>query len=181
MFCWGGESQFKNAPGTSCLIRLLVDQNCHRCNQAPRKEKRATANKIVQGVKSKIGKLPGRFLWLCGSAEQGEWKEVSETVAIDKVSNIFHARRNLTQKISSSGGPVRMLETSAVAADGTSHHQKRAFTTPTNLPWPRLLLSNFQDCQHGEQPARPPARVASASRPLAAGAVTPARNNMQRC
>jgi hypothetical protein len=143
-------------------------------DSALRHDARATANEIVQGIKSKIGKLPGQFLWLCGSAEQGEWKEVSNTVAIDKVSHIFRARRNLSQKSSSSGGPVRMLETSAVAADGTSHHQKHAFTTPTNLPWPRLLLSNLQDCQHGGQPARPAASVAAAaSSPPAASVAMP--------
>jgi hypothetical protein len=60
----------------------------------------------VQGIKSNIGKSPGRFLRLCGSAEQeGGWKgDRSNAVAIDKVSNCFRAaRRNLAQEISSSG------------------------------------------------------------------------------
>ena len=79
------------------LIRLLIDQNCNRYNKAPRLEKRAIANEIVQGIKSNNGKLPGRFLRLCGSTEQEGWKEVSDAVAIDKVSHIFRARRNLAR------------------------------------------------------------------------------------
>jgi hypothetical protein len=99
----GRGKAIQKRPGNK-LIRLLVDQNCHRCNQAPRQEKRATANEIVQGVKLKIGKLPGRFLRICGSAEEEGWQEVSNAVAIDKVSHIFRARRNRAQKSSSSGG-----------------------------------------------------------------------------
>jgi hypothetical protein len=162
----GRGKAIQKRPGNK-LIRLLIDQNCHRYDQAPRQVKRAIANEIVQGIKSKNGKLPGRFLRFCGSAEQGEWKEVSNAVAIDKVSHIFRARRNLTQKSSSSGSLARMLGTSAALAAGdTSHHEKYAFTTPTNLLGPRLLLSDLQDCQHGGQPARPPASVATISSPL---------------
>jgi hypothetical protein len=162
----GRGKAIQKRPGNK-LIRLLIDKNCHRYNQAPRQQKRAIANEIVQGIKSKIGKLPGRFLRLSGSAEQGEWKEVSNAVAIDKVSHIFRARRNLAQKSSSSSTSLaRTMETSAVAADDISHNEKHAFTTPTNLLGPRLLLSNLQDCQHGRQPACPPASVASTSSPL---------------
>jgi hypothetical protein len=167
----GRGKAIQKRPGNK-LIRLLIDKNCYRYNQAPRQVKRAITNEIVEGIKSKIGKLPGRFLRLCGSAEQGEWKEVSNAVAIDKVSHIFRARRNLAQKSSSSGSLARMLETSAVAADDIVHHEKYAFTTPTNLLEPRLLLSNLQDRQHGGQPAaRPSASVATISCPLAASVV----------
>jgi hypothetical protein len=165
----GRGKAIQKRPGNK-LIRLLIDKNCYRYNQAPRQVKRAIANEIVQGIKSKIGKLPGRFLRLCGSAEQGEWKEVSNAVAIDKVSHIFRARRNLAQKSSSSGSLARMLESSAVAND-ISQREKYDFTTPTNLLGPHLLLSNLQDCQHGGQQARPPASVATTSSPLTAGVV----------
>jgi hypothetical protein len=167
----GRGKAIQKRPGNK-LIRLLIDKNCHRYNQAPRQQKRAIANEIVQSIKSKNGKLPGRFLRLCGSAEQGEWTEVSNAVAIDKVSHIFRARRNRAQKSSSSFTSLaRMLETSAVAADDISHHEKHAFTTPTNLLGPRLLLSNLQDCQHGGQPARSPASVATTSSPLTTSVV----------
>jgi hypothetical protein len=163
----GRGKAIQRRPGNK-LIRLLIDQNFHRYNQAPRQQKKAIANEIVQGIKSKIGKLPGRFLRLCGSAEQGEWKEVGDAVAIDKVSHIFRARRNLAQKSSPPGSLARMLETSALA-DDISHREKYdAYTTPTNLLEPRLLLSNLQDCQHEQgQPARPPAGVATIGCPLA--------------
>jgi hypothetical protein len=162
----GRGKAIQKRPGNK-LIRLLIDQNCHRYNQAPRQQKRAIANEIVQGIKSKIGKLPGRFLRLCGSAEQGEWKEVSNAIAIDKVSHIFRARRNLAQKSSSSGSLARMPEISAVAADDfLSNHEKYAFTTPTNMLGPPLLLSNLQDCQHERQPARPPTSVPTTNIPL---------------
>jgi hypothetical protein len=161
------------------LIRLLIDQNCHRYDQAPRQVKRAIANEIVQGIKSKSGKLPGRFLRLCGSAdEQGGWQEVSNAVAIDKVSHIFRARRNLAEKSSSSRSLPRMPEISAVA-DDLLQREKHAFTTPTNLLGPRLLLSNFQDCQHGGQPARPPASVATTSSHLTTSvAMSPLKRTM---
>jgi hypothetical protein len=88
-------------PGNK-LLRLLIDKNCHRYNKAPRLERRAIANEIVQGIKSSIGKLPGRFLRFCESAEQAGWREVSDAAAIDKVSHCFRARKNLGPEPSSS-------------------------------------------------------------------------------
>ena len=89
-------------PGNK-LFRLLIDQNCHRYNKACCREKRAIANEIVQGIKSNIGKLPGRFLRFCESAEQeGGWREVSDAAAIDKVRHCFRARKNMGPGVSSS-------------------------------------------------------------------------------
>lgn len=120
----------QNHPG-NMLLRLLIDQNCHRYNKAPRLEKSAIAKEIVQGIKSNNGKLPGRFLRRCGGdssrrgGTQGKegWKEVSDHVAIDKVSHCFRARKTcLAQRTFSSfssfsgGGSssslvARMMET----------------------------------------------------------------------
>jgi hypothetical protein len=147
------------------LIRLLIDKNSHRYDKAPRLEKRAIANEIVQSIKSNNGKLPGRFLRLCGSAEQEGWKEVSDAVAIDKVSHIFRARRNLAQESSSSGSLLakRMREISAVADDFSRPAEKYSFiTTPTTLG-PRPLLFDPQNCQQEGQSARPPASVTTTS------------------
>jgi hypothetical protein len=54
----GRKKAIQKRPGNK-LIRHLIDQNCHsRYDQAPRRVKRAIANEIVlQGIKSKIGKL----------------------------------------------------------------------------------------------------------------------------
>jgi hypothetical protein len=100
--------QKQHHPGNK-LLRLLIDKNFQRYNRAPsRLERRAIANEIVQGIKSNSGngKLPGRFLRLCESAEREEegwcWKEVSDAVASDKVNYCFRARRNLAPEMSSS-------------------------------------------------------------------------------
>jgi hypothetical protein len=131
-------------PGNT-LLRLLIDQNCNRYNKAPRREKRAIANEIVQGIKSNIGKLPGRFLRFCESAEQEGWSEVSDAAAIDKVSHCFRARKNLVPEMSSSSSEgnslVSMITTSAKPACGftppprmghhhiNGRHQERLSTT----------------------------------------------------
>jgi hypothetical protein len=123
-------------PGNK-LLRLLIDQNCHRYNKAPRLERRAISNEIVHGIKSNHGKLPGRFLRLCaGSATEQEgcsWMEVRDAVAIDKVSHCFRARRNLAPEILSSscsggGSLVSMINTSAAvvsSSDDDISFQKR--------------------------------------------------------
>ena len=115
-------------PGNK-LLRLLIDQNCHRYNKAPRREKRAIANEIVQGIKSNHGKLPGRFLRPCESGLEREydpagWKEATDNVAIDKVSHCFRARRHLgpEQSLSLSGSLDR-TSASAAEADDNSHHE----------------------------------------------------------
>jgi hypothetical protein len=129
---FGRGKPIQKHPGNK-LLRLLIDQNCHRYNKAPRLERRAIANEIVQGIKSNHGKLPGRFLRLCESAEQDaeddyEWTEASDEVAIDKVSHCFRARRNLApEKIASSGSLERTTEvetttSGADEADDSSHH-----------------------------------------------------------
>jgi hypothetical protein len=106
-------------PG-NMLLHRLIDKNCHIYHTAPRLKRRAIANEIVQGLKSKIGKLPGRFL-LREIAEEG-WKEVSDNDAIDKVSHCFRARRKSTQEMSSTrrveSGASRANQLAGTAADG---------------------------------------------------------------
>jgi hypothetical protein len=96
---FGRGKPIQKRPGNK-LLRLLIDQNSQRYNRAPRLEKRAIANEIVQGIKSNNGKFPGRFLRLCGSTEQQGWKQVSDAVAIDKVSHCFRARRKNLETVS---------------------------------------------------------------------------------
>ena len=115
-------------PGNK-LLRLLIDQNCHRYNKAPRREKRAIANEIVQGIKSNSGKLPGRFLQPCEGGPEREddpagWKEATDNVAIDKVSHCFRARRHVAaEKSLSLSSSLERTSASGAEADDNSHHE----------------------------------------------------------
>jgi hypothetical protein len=126
-------------PGNK-LLRLLIDQNCHRYNKAPRLERRAIANEIVQGIKCNVGKLPGRFLRFCESAEEVGWREVSDAASIDKVSHCFRARRNLGPEISSSfseGGSSLVVST-MITASATKRY---GFVTPSSPRMGRQLIN----------------------------------------
>lgn len=121
-------------PG-NVLLRLLIDQNSHRYNKAPRLKRRAIANEIVQGLKSNTGKLPGRFLRFCDeSAEEQEgWTEVSNAEAIDKVSHCFRARRNLAPGMSSSFSGVSLVSMTSTSSSVVVSDDDIAcgFTAPT--------------------------------------------------
>jgi hypothetical protein len=127
------------------LLRLLIDINWHRYNKSPRQEKRAIANEIVQGIKSNHGKLPGRFLRPCESGREQEddpagWTEVSDSIAIDKVSHCFRARRHLARAAeisSSAGGRGKFLEESQISAEANnhSHHEDESLM----MVWTRDL------------------------------------------
>jgi hypothetical protein len=126
---FGRGKPIQKHPGNK-LLRLLIDQNCHRYNKAPRLERRAIANEIVQGIKSNNGKLPGRFLRPRESEDQEEehgWEEATDKVAIDKVSHCFRARRSLAPEKASSG--TDSLETRRTI-EGTTSTEAEDSTPP---------------------------------------------------
>ena len=71
-------------------LHLLVDEMLPRFDEVGNKEKTAMVNRMVSELQSQ----PCRFL----SCDEGMWFEVPDSVAREKVSQLFRSRRKLREK-----------------------------------------------------------------------------------